>query len=299
MKATYCILQAIKKGKVSASVGCAFVLENFDMNQLFHGTPDDYAIAAVSGYDGIWWTAPDSTVAQTYIPPAKGFTVLNITNYEMKDRVTPCRPGVSILWDVATMIQPGLLNSVHAQYDITGHATSYTINDAHPTARDICIALENVFGYLPEDPSNSHGRSYRLNIERIDELGRNLFASADWRRPGFLWIVDAPESLKLYDMTSEPGDLANPQYHELGRFRAIREAGFSGVIINDYTQSRNWGTVGHLSYGFFPDAIPHLLMTRISAKNFDWGPTPSEFLGVTCSPEYLAWLSTQQARAAA
>lgn len=265
------------------------------MEPLFHGTAGDFASPSASQYDRIWWTAQDSAVAQTYIPPAYATTALVVDAIDMKQRVVPCRPGVSVLWDLATMIQPELLNSVHAEYDIAGHAKSYTIADAHPGVGDICVAIENIFGYLPLDPEDRHRRTYRLRVERIDDLGRNLYAAANWKRPGFLWIVQAPDNLRIFDMTGESaGDLSDPHYHQVNKFTQLREAGYDGVIINDFTSSANWGTVEHVSHGFFAQAIPKLQLTRIPASNFDWGPLPSDFLGVRDSPEFKAWSASQR-----
>jgi hypothetical protein len=265
------------------------------MEPLFHGTAADFSAPTVSSYDQVWWTAPDSAIAQTYIPVARGTVVLNVFTHDMKARVIPCRPGINPLWDIATMIQSELLNSVNADYDAQGHATSYTIGDAHPRVGDICGAIENIFGYLPEDSVNSMVRKYRLHIERTDDLGRQLYAAAAWRLPGFLWIVNQPIGLKLFDMTgSSSGDLADLQYHKIGRFKTLCESGYDGIIVNDFTLSPTWGNVGHTSYGFFAHAIPKLRLSRVPARNLDWGPEPSQFIGVMQSPEYKAWLSDQR-----
>ena len=265
------------------------------MNTLFHGTPNNYTVAGVSSYDRIWWTATHSVIAQTYIPASRGYVDLHVYPEEMSKRVIPCKPGVCPLWDIATMIQPELLNETRAQYDTRGHAVSYSISDAHPKVADICLAIENIFGYVADPDGRSAVRKYRLRIERIDDLGRSLYAASSWKLPGFLWIIQPPHDLKFYDMTGESsGDLTDPHYHHIHRFIALHEAGYDGVIIDDFAQSPTWGDVAHISYGFFAHAIPKLVSTRIPAKNFDWGPDSADFLGSVISPEYALWLSSQR-----
>lgn len=265
------------------------------MRRFFHGTPLDFKLPAVSFVDRVLWTAQQSAAAQTYIPAANGFCLTQgISMYARKQPVTPHLPGRDVFWDLVLAFRPELEDSLDAVFDNYGRATNYLIANPHPVYQDVIDHIEKTLTYEPF-VLNSQFVSYRLNLEKSLPDGRHVFAPSYWRRVGYLWIVDCPDDLRLYDLTNESaGDLTDPQYRHVSKFHAIEQAGYDGVIIHDFTQTPTWGPVGHISHGFFAHAIPRLSCQRIMASNFDWGPEARDLIGITHSHEYTAWESQQQ-----
>jgi hypothetical protein len=81
--------------------------------------------------------------------------------------------------------------------------------------------------------------------------------------------------------------LTNPDYHKRELFNRVKEAGYDGIIINDWAQSKNFGNVGHISIGLFPSGIKKVEKVSIPASNYDWN-NYDEMLSAT-TDEFKAW----------
>lgn len=115
------------------------------------------------------------------------------------------------------------------------------------------------------------------------EDGKPKILPSNYSMPGNLYIFNGASKLNLYDMSTGEGDLMNVQYHEIDTFKKIDDAGFDGVIIDDFAQSKTYGNVGHESVGLFERGIKKLSSLSIPAKNYDW---PEEGISKNETPEF-------------
>lgn len=114
-------------------------------------------------------------------------------------------------------------------------------------------------GYEPLE--KGHDENYQWKLKKSE----NQILPGDYRRKGQLYIIKPKRKMKLYDMAmgNEP-DLTERQYHELDTFDWAMQNGYDGVKINDFAQTESHGNIGHISYGFFKNAIKDLEMTAIN-----------------------------------
>lgn len=108
-------------------------------------------------------------------------------------------------------------------------------------------------------------KGYEENYQWKLKKSENEILPGDYRRKGQLYIIKPKRKMKLYDMAmgNEP-DLTERQYHELDTFDWAMQNGYDGVKINDFAQTESHGNIGHISYGFFKNAIKDLEMTAIN-----------------------------------
>lgn len=104
--------------------------------------------------------------------------------------------------------------------------------------------------------------------------GECTILPASYSTRGRLFIIDGWQNLRFHDMTvGGDGDLMDPDHNKLDDFREAEEAGFDGVIINDFAQSgAHWGNLGHRSWGVFRHALPRLVHTDIPCVRYDFPP---------------------------
>lgn len=257
---------------------------------LFHGTGESLdGQLRPGGYDGVFWTAESSAVAQTYIPAAAGSTYVAIQSHLLDERVRPSRTDPC--YSIAKRIGPAARD---IWWDEFGRAKAWVIPEGYATYRDVVRHLEETLGYSPR--AGQLDRVYELLVDGLDpETHESQIVPAAYRRPGSLVIVTGFQSMALFDMSRGESDLQDRQYHAVAKFAELAELGYDGVIIDDFAQSKTWGNVGHRSIGFFAHAMPQLGTEIIPAKRFDWSPTTGGLQ--TCdTPELLAW---KLARAAA
>lgn len=256
---------------------------------LFHGSERQFDLPRGGGYDGVFWTASDSATAQNYIPASGSSIQTAPMDYQLKEKLRPRQndPFTSIAASMGFVAQD-------VKWDALGQASSYRYPpQGMPTYGDICDHIEKVLGYEPTDGRRGAYRLKAASWSAQDQ--QSEIVRSDFKMPGHLYIVTGHESMRLHHMSRGEGDLTDVQYNKLSSFQQMKEAGFDGVVIDDFAQSKTWGNLGHISYGFFPEACNRLKLERISAANFDWGPT-SQDLQVVDSPEFTRWRAAQNAK---
>lgn len=128
-------------------------------------------------------------------------------------------------------------------------------------------------GYEPGE----HG-TYEIKYHN-DEI-----VPADFKQESTLHIFTGTENLNLFDLRGS-GDLMSPDYWKHDEFRVCEYAGYDGVIIDDFAQSKSEGNYGHTSMGLFESGYHKLTEYRIPARNFDdfensKSKTTEEFTGL-------------------
>lgn len=260
------------------------LFEASKIERLFHGTLGGLdGPPRPGGYDQVWWTAETSAVAQCYIPATGGTTYVSVSAYELDQGVRPS--PTSPLYALACELGPA---ATGVETDALGRVRSWSMPAGYLTNRDVVRYIEDVLGYSNRGIGGD--RTYELRTLGWDPANGAKVVAADYKAPGSLVIVTGGfEAMRLYDASTGESDLTDLQYHRTGLFRQLKEAGYDGVVIDDFCQSKTWGNVGHRSIGFFEHAISRLQVEVVSAVRFDWGPERGD-LSATDTPEFLDWL---------
>lgn len=266
-------------------MSATFDFSKAGLRNLFHGTTA--SVEAISqgvrpgGYDGVFWTADASAIAQCYIPAAPGKVLVHPpSSYQLDQAVRPDRH--SFWFGLAEQLGRA---PVVEQWGDLGLARSWRTPPGVATYGELLDHVRSL-GY---QPSEFNGM---FRIKRGGGPGGGLVMPADWKAPGALVIIDGFQSMRLADISRADGDLTDLQYHKVSLFRRLERDGYDGVVINDFCQSENRGNVGHLAYGFFAHAAARLELQVIPAVNFDWS---DEVGGLQCmeTPEFRRWRSAQ------
>ena len=226
---------------------------------LFHGTCEPIVgVLHVGGYDKILWTAETSAVAQAYIPESgvETLTALRIGHQEIH------RPKKDPFW-MGVYRQMGIWWRADTQWDHLDRATSWAWEGNRQVYDDDIAAFFESLGYRGE---GSYYVNYRLKTKF--HKGDDIILPADYLMPGTLFIINGKSQLKLYDH-SGVGDLTEPAYHHLKTFREAEEAGYDGVVIDDYLQSKHWGNFGHRSIGLFRAAFAKITYETVPCVRYD------------------------------
>src|SRR5690606_31266806 len=134
-------------------------------------------------------------------------------------------------------------------------------NRARPMVSDAIDTL-NALGYTPDEND-----IYRIKC--VTKENDREIMPASYREPGRLYILKGRENLNLLDISKGESDGLDLQYNDFGSFAKAREAGYDGVIIDDFLQSRNWGNVGHRAIAIFETGLQKMEHTNITAYNHD------------------------------
>lgn len=253
------------------------------VQHLFHGTGEPLSgDLRPGGYDGLFWTAETSAVAQTYIPASGGSVLVGVRSFELNDHVRPSQH--SALYALAKQMGPA---PDDVKWDRHGVAQSWRIPEGCLTNLDVVNHIENVLGYV--NKGSGKDRSYEMLADGWDPLTKeHRIMPATHKRVGSLVIVDGFQSMKFLDISFGESDLSDVQYHNHSAFQRARESGYDGVVIDDFAQTKTWGNVGHRSIGFFTQAVSRLEKILIPAKRFEWGPTVKD-LEIKDTPEFTTW----------
>jgi hypothetical protein len=206
---------------------------------LFHGTIEEFeGDLKGGGYDDLIWFADSPQIAQLYIPKSGG------TTYVSDDSRALSRPTQD-----KDMQQ--LQKMIGIEYDYKdvewgtdGRAKSFRAPKgwdakALPTEADVAALMKKA-GF----EKNRHG-SYEIHTHK----GKVL--SPKEKVAGRLFVAKVKSPLRIWKKARGEGDLTDVQYHDLKGFKAAADAGFDGVMIDDFAQSKEWGNLGHLSVGLF------------------------------------------------
>lgn len=250
---------------------------------LFHGTCETFDLPPRGGgYDGLVWTADLPTVAQAYIPQAGSQVLVSEPpSWRVGDRVVPEPHGA---WTMLARQMTGLEPDV--EVDRHGMLRSWAAPAGWPTYGEAAGWLRSL-GYSLAD-----ARPSWLSVRKVD--GADRVMPADWSMPGRL-LVTLPDGLRLADLRrGGDGDLTDLEYHDHAGFAAARAAGYDGVVINDFVQTRRWGNVGHVSRGLFPEVAARLPWAEAPAARFEW----AEHLDERSTPAFDALHAEAAASAA-
>ena len=266
-----------------------------DCHRLFHGTLEPLkGILRPGGYDGLFWTAESSAVAQTYLPATGSALHAVVSRHELDQGVRPAKSNP--FFTLAQAIGPAPLE---VQWDGLGHAKSWLLPKSYATNRQVADHIETVLGYPNLSPSPASERRYELRTDGWNAQAEAFnIVSANFKKTGSLIIVTGHHSMRFFDMSLGESDLTDVQYHRHGAFAQARQQGYDGVVIDDFCQTKTWGNVAHRSIGFFDTALTRLDTTVIPATRFEWGEDKKS-LSQKDSPEYAQWLRAQAAMQAA
>ncbi|MCK9601154.1 MAG: hypothetical protein M0R06_19090, partial [Sphaerochaeta sp.] len=239
---------------------------------LFHATGEDIeGDLRGGGYDGILWTAETPSISQTYIPESGSRVVLSMPDHRLSDPFVPDHPT-----KIALLKQMGFHPDVE---EVNGRVTSwgYAPGEKMVKTSDVKEYIEKTLGYKP----NEYG-AYDLKL-KSEEDGERVMP-AEYKLPGKLFIFKGKKALNLFDMSTGESDLTDLQYHNIEAFKKAQEAGYDGVVIDDFAQTKSQGNIGHRSIGLFPAGIKKIQrVTEIDATHFDFEKGVS---GVRNTPEY-------------
>jgi hypothetical protein len=247
---------------------------------LFHGTSARFDDAPrPGGYDGVFWTAEHSTVAQSYISRIGGTVSCWVEAHQLDRPVRPTKHDP--LYLIAKSIGPV---ADEVTWDNWGHAISWRCQPGCITYRQVCAHIEEKMGY--KNTSAGSGRSYEITAGPWDpKTETQSFVDAGFKRQGTLLIIEGFQGMSFLDISLGEPDLQEVQYHSVDVFRRAEQQGYDGVIIDDFTQSKSWGNVGHRSIGFFAPAIARLTTTAVPALRYDW----EDGMAASETSEFLAW----------
>ncbi|QUH21865.1 hypothetical protein [Alkaliphilus sp. B6464] len=245
---------------------------------LFHGTCEKIeGELRGGGYDGVFWTAYTSAVAQNYIPEAGIISYIPEIEYFLDNAVTPENTNIVI----AEMM--GYRAEIHSVDSNRPSSWSWFKDkeSCYFTKGELKAFIEKDLGYKAKDGV------YPIKTSYIE--GKLTVLPADYKLKGRLYILTVrnEKELRIYDYANgSEGDLTDPEYNHLKVFKWAKEQGYDGIKINDFCQSKNWGNVGHHSIGLFPIGLKKMNKTFITATNFDW----DESLQISDTPEYREFI---------
>lgn len=230
----------------------------------FHGTGEEIVgDLRGGGYDNVFWTAKDSTVAQNYIPSSGISTYYSFKNsdYERNQEIIPTSSFNKSALKLLNFDE----KQIDVEYDQYNRVKGWSVKEGVkiPTFGDLDNKLKEI-GYSSGD---------KIKTPYIN--GVSTIQPKNYKKEGTLFILKDPSDLKMFDMRGMYFD-GEEQYNQLNLFKKLEKQGYDGVIINDIAQSENLGNVGHTSYGIFNNAIKKLKKYTIKAKNYDWDENTQE-----------------------
>ncbi len=242
------------------------------------------------GYDGLFWTAESSAVAQTYIPATGGATFCSAASFQLDDTVRPSKSDP--FFTISKTIGPA---PDDIQWDAWGRAKSWRVPPGSATYRDVANHIENVLGYTNRGVGGD--RTYELLTDGWNkDTQEHCIVPADFKRQGSLVIAQGFSDMRFLDISRGESDLTDLQYHSHNIFARAKAEGYDGVVIDDFCQTKNWGNVGHRSIGFLDHAVSKLSTEVIPAVRFEWDPQ-SKDLQILDTPEFASWKAARQAQA--
>lgn len=261
--------------RLAAKEPWQMTLDECRQSSLFHGTGESIeGDLRGGGFDGVFWTAPEPTTAQMYIMGAGRMLMHKPDNYELENTIRPEQGFTNAL-----LAQMGKKYTVYKE-DHTGRAMEFKFEGEYeewPRKKDMVAFLETL-GYKYDN-----GKTYyEIFVEGRD----HHILPASYVPQGELYILLGQDDLNIYDYTRSSGDLMDPDYLRVSLFNKIRDAGYDGIRINDYAQSKNWGNIGHVSVGLFPSGLAKVRKEKMQAKKFDY---KDSLWGSQNTDEFSAW----------
>lgn len=272
----------------------------------YHGTLEsfDVRMPRTGGYDDVFWTAKDLLIARSYIPVTGSHMGLSV-DHILRDKLnedTALRKSlglskgiIQLAWqksnagyrkfkewedkkkefeefyrknrdDYELFTDELFAQWLEAEENSIQAMKEWRQADSYLKA--FVVQKMRSFGYEPQ----GYNKDYFTKV-KTDSDGNLL--PANYRDVGRVLQVTCRRNMKFYDFARDrEGDLMEPDYHKIKFFRKLENAGFDGVIINDFAQSDYHGNYGHQSYGFFAHALKDLAVKTIRNQTH---PTPEEW----------------------
>lgn len=257
-------------------------IEEIMGDTLFHGTGEEFeGPLRGGGYDDVVWTANNPAVAQNYIPATGGKSGFSLDKWTEDDEIYnrfywPKDTGITLLK------QMGYGYPINTELYPDGTIKSFTYKDRPAKYGEIREYIRSL-GYDPEEDF------WLRSAYEPDESGETVetIKARDYKMPGRLFVGTAKEPLNIFDAYDYVED--GRAHNALGLFRKLRLMGYHGIKIPDYTQSENWGNVGHESVGIFPNHVDKVDWQIIPATTFDWQDDVRQFT----TPEFEEWRNSQ------
>jgi hypothetical protein len=229
---------------------------------LFHGSLEDFeGDLRPGGFDRAAWFADTPSVAQLYIPCA-GLRVYvtpdGLRWPSLSPQIRAIQAALGIEYDEAKV-----------ERDAHGCLRSYGLPRGwreFPTVEDVAARLQGL-GFPVRGAQIGFHRGRLLRPEEC--------------APGRLFVVTPRTPLKIANLAAGgEGDLQQPQHLELSLFQRAAAAGYDGVLIHDFAQSREYGNLGHLSVGLFEHALPKTRLVEVvpaTYEEFAWASATNAY----------------------
>jgi hypothetical protein len=264
----------------SALASCNSFEEVRALGALFHGSCEDIqGDLEGGGYDGVFWTADQPSIAQAYIPKSGSTTWLH-EPYE-SDRDSYLKPSQHIGFVMRWALDRAGVTMDDLDVEWNGmQAWSWTIPEGWPTEGDFDDMIRSM-GYKPDDRG-----CYTVSTRYTDE-GETLMP-ADWTLPGQMVIAIPDEDFTFSQARWSEDGLGYASHNRVGDFERFSQNGQHGFSMEDYLQSDFQGNVGHEAFGILPEGLKRLSWISIPAVRND-GPDLSVFTKPE-TPDFIAFM---------
>lgn len=245
---------------LDALAGCESFEDVRAAGILFHGTCEAIEGDLRGGpYDGVFWTAPSPSVAQSYIPRS-GITGImpDPDDYDRDERI---RPDKRDSWVMRWAFEKSGATREDLAVEWDGwRAYSWTIPEGWPTMGDLADHMREL-GYAPDHHGNF---TYFTCYEGEEEV----LKPADWFLPGHLLIV-LPEDLEIREPEWSEDALGYANHNRVGDFTSFAMKGHDAFRMSDQLQSDHLGNVGHQAIGILSSGRRKLSWLAIPAVRHD------------------------------
>jgi len=258
---------------------------------LYHGTIESYDTRQIAGggSDNIFWTASKPILARMYIPSKESSTSFSIRHLLYNQDYEKERQSLGITqavqnkayeidheaykklkyWDdlnkefnrrFKEMDSAGQYEMPQKFWDDWGEAENNAI-EAKKNWRSSETLLKN---YAIRKLKNL---GYKVEGDYVTDVVKDAEGNllpANTKSVGKVLKVLCQRDFKFFNMAlGREGDLTEPQHTMYSQFQNIENAGYDGVVINDFAQSDFMGNYGHIAYGFFEKALKDLKVSQM------------------------------------
>lgn len=230
---------------------------------LFHGTCESLeGPLRGGGYDGVFWTASQPSIAQAYIPKAGISTWIRVPkDWEKKDFIRPSLHSDPVTaW--ACHKTGVTLEDLDIETDALGRTSSWSIPTGWPRQEDVISWMERL-GY-EVGGSESWEVSMARNISGDYEV-----MPADWKMPGHLVIALPHPDFRIWDPSWSESELGNANHNRVTDFARFTSSKRDAFRMQDLLQSDFMGNVGHEAIGILPSGLERLDWIAIPATRHD------------------------------
>lgn len=261
---------------------------------LYHGTVESFDARKPhpGGYDNVFWTTDHMMIARTYIPSKSSYTNTSVSSILRDKDHDGIRKSLGITKEIMNYAwkkqEEGYKKLKYwdeknkefaAKYkelektrfdDLTDDFFSQwqeADNNYRKYQQEwkttehymkmFVVHKMKTLGYEPTGYSNDYFTKISTDAEG-NLLPRNT------KSKGRVLKLICNRDFKFYNQAyQKEGDLMDVDYNKLSLFDKVKKNGYDGIIINDFAQSDYHGNYGHISIGFFKNAIKDLTVKQI------------------------------------